>query len=186
MLFPSKEFLPMSFKYVITEPSRVKKEFSAIFLINWLFSNIMQYLNIEYWNKCRGFAFGLPHKYESICTISTTVTVHSKQLTTHMWVWECTLYRARICKRLRRPGIDSEDSIPPAYVAWRAGTKNRVVVPARQAGNRFLGSLKGIQIRAQYTRKRIGRSRRTLYSNKNAEYLFEKDLKNVSGRKLPI
>jgi hypothetical protein len=22
---------------------------------------------------------------------------------------------ARICKRLRRPGIDSEDSIPPAY-----------------------------------------------------------------------
>jgi hypothetical protein len=38
------------------------------------------------------------------------------------------------CKRLRRPEIDSEDSIPPAYVAWRAGTTNRVVVPARQAG----------------------------------------------------
>ncbi len=54
---------------------------------------------------------------------------------------------ARICKRLRRPGIDSEDSIPPAYVAWRAGTTYRVVVPARQAGNRFLGSLKGLQIR---------------------------------------
>ncbi len=57
--------------------------------------------------------------------------------------------RARICKRLWRPGIDSEDSIPPAYVAWRAGTTNRVVVPARQAGNRFLGSLTGLQIRAQ-------------------------------------
>ena len=57
--------------------------------------------------------------------------------------------RARICKRLRRPGIDSEVSIPPAYVARRAGTTNRVVVPARQAGNRFLGSLKGLQIRAQ-------------------------------------
>ncbi len=28
------------------------------------------------------------------------------------------------------------------------GTKNRVVVPARQAENRFLGSLKGLQIRA--------------------------------------
>jgi hypothetical protein len=26
--------------------------------------------------------------------------------------------------------------------------KNRVVVPARQAGNRFLGSIKGLQIRA--------------------------------------
>jgi hypothetical protein len=56
--------------------------------------------------------------------------------------------RARICKRLWRPGRDSEDLILPAYVAWRAGTINRVVVPARQAGNRFLGSLQGLQIRA--------------------------------------
>jgi hypothetical protein len=70
--------------------------------------------------------------------------------------------RARICKRLRGPGIDSEKSIPGnrfreidseksiplAFVVWRAGTTNRVVVPARQAGNRFLGSLKGLQIRA--------------------------------------
>ncbi len=31
------------------------------------------------------------------------------------------LIRARICKRLRRPGIDSEDSIPPAYVGSMAG-----------------------------------------------------------------
>jgi hypothetical protein len=56
---------------------------------------------------------------------------------------------AGICKRLRNPGIDFKESIPPAYVAWRAGTRNSVVVPARQAGNRFLGSFKGLQIRAQ-------------------------------------
>ncbi len=56
---------------------------------------------------------------------------------------------ARICKRLWSPGIDSEESIPPACVAWRAGTTNRVVVSARQDGNRFLGSLKGLRIRAQ-------------------------------------
>ncbi len=31
---------------------------------------------------------------------------------------------------------------------WRAGTTYRVVVPAHQAGNRFLGSWKGLQIRA--------------------------------------
>ncbi len=43
----------------------------------------------------------------------------------------CSTCRARFCKRLRRPGIDSEDSIPPAYVAWRAGMTNWVVVPAR-------------------------------------------------------
>jgi hypothetical protein len=58
--------------------------------------------------------------------------------------------RARICKRLWSPGIDSEESISPAYVACRAGATNRAVVPARQVWNRFLGSLKGLQIRAQY------------------------------------
>ncbi len=64
---------------------------------------------------------------------------------------ECTpIYssRARICKRLRSPGIDSEESIPLAYVAWRTGSTNRVVVPTHQAENRFLGSLNGLQIRA--------------------------------------
>jgi hypothetical protein len=39
--------------------------------------------------------------------------------------------------------------MPLTYVAWRAGKTYRVVVPIRQAGNRFLGSLKGLQIRAQ-------------------------------------
>ncbi len=31
-------------------------------------------------------------------------------------------YWARICKRFRSSGIDSKEWIPPAYVAWRAGT----------------------------------------------------------------
>jgi hypothetical protein len=53
-----------------------------------------------------------------------------------------------VFERLRRPGIDSEYSIQPAYVVRRAGTTNRIVVSASQAGNRFLGSLKGLQIRA--------------------------------------
>jgi hypothetical protein len=38
--------------------------------------------------------------------------------------------------------------MPLAYVSWRAGTTYRDVVPVRQDGNRFLGSLKGLQIRA--------------------------------------
>jgi hypothetical protein len=38
--------------------------------------------------------------------------------------------------------------MPLAYVARRAGTTYRVVVLVRQAGNRFLSSLKGLQIRA--------------------------------------
>ncbi len=63
--------------------------------------------------------------------------------------------RARICKCLWSPGIDSEESIPPAYVAWRTGTTNRVIIPARQAGNQFMGSLKGLQIRAQMNYKTL-------------------------------
>jgi hypothetical protein len=48
----------------------------------------------------------------------------------------------------------AQESIPTyfanlPYVAWRASTSKRVVVPARQTGNRFLGSLKGLHIRAQ-------------------------------------
>ncbi len=39
--------------------------------------------------------------------------------------------------------------MPTAYVAWRAYTSNGVVVLARQDGNRFLGFLKGLLIRAQ-------------------------------------
>ncbi len=70
------------------------------------------------------------------------------------WLMKCgfhvLLCRARICKRLWSPEIDSKESIQPAYVAWWAGTTNRVVVPARQAGNRFLGSFKGLKIRAQF------------------------------------
>ncbi len=42
----------------------------------------------------------------------------------------------------------AQESIPPAYVVWRASKTNRVVVLKRHAKNRFLGSLKGLQIRA--------------------------------------
>ena len=42
------------------------------------------------------------------------------------------MVRARICKRFRSPEIDYEKSIPPAFVAWQAGTTFRVVVPAWQ------------------------------------------------------
>ncbi len=59
--------------------------------------------------------------------------------------------RARNCRRLSSQGIESKESIPSSHSDWRAGTSNRVVVPVRhrQAGNRFSGSLKGIQIWAQ-------------------------------------
>ncbi len=53
----------------------------------------------------------------------------------------------------------AQESLPPAYDAvWRAGTTNRavVVVLARQAGNRFLGSSKGLQIRTQVP-QRVGK-----------------------------
>jgi hypothetical protein len=55
--------------------------------------------------------------------------------------------RARICERLRSPEIDSAGL---CSLADRYYTSNKVIVLARQAGNRFLGSLKGLKIRAQF------------------------------------
>jgi hypothetical protein len=46
--------------------------------------------------------------------------------------------------------------MPLAYVAWRAGTTYRVVVPVRQAGNRILSSLKVLQIRPLLLRQADG------------------------------
>jgi hypothetical protein len=31
-------------------------------------------------------------------------------------------------KLLRSPGIDSKESTPPAYIAWRAGTKTPALI----------------------------------------------------------
>jgi hypothetical protein len=61
----------------------------------------------------------------------------------------CTL--CTNCKLLRSPGIDSKESILPAYLAWWAGTSNMGCRTARQSGNRFLGSVKVLQIRALYS-----------------------------------
>jgi hypothetical protein len=62
----------------------------------------------------------------------------------HFYSW------AQICKHLRSPGIDSRNRFGQP-VAWRTDTSNRVVVLARQAGNRFLDSLNGLQIRSLAT-----------------------------------
>jgi hypothetical protein len=62
-------------------------------------------------------------------------------MVTEFWFFQ---YRTmfRIYNRLWSPGIDSEESISPTYVAWQAGA-------TRLFGNRFMGSLKDLQIRAQ-------------------------------------
>ncbi len=67
------------------------------------------------------------------------IRVYRLEIKSVMWVFSTQLCELSPYLK-RRPGIDSEDSIPRACVAWRAGTTNRVVVPAHQAGNRFLGS----------------------------------------------
>jgi hypothetical protein len=48
--------------------------------------------------------------------------------------------RARICKLLRSSKIDSKESIPPAYVAWRAFTTTLYLSYRRASWrNRYLG-----------------------------------------------
>ncbi len=53
--------------------------------------------------------------------------------------------------RLRNPGIDYKESIPPAYLAGRYVKQGCRTGP--QARNRFLGSLKSLQTRAQASRQ---------------------------------
>ncbi len=50
--------------------------------------------------------------------------------------------RARICKRLRSPEIDSDESIPPAYVAWRADMTNKLTYTGPPGWESIPGLLK--------------------------------------------
>ncbi len=47
---------------------------------------------------------------------------NKKERNLGQWITHQNVTRDRIFKRLRSPGIDSKELIPPAYVAWRAGT----------------------------------------------------------------
>ncbi len=79
-------------------------------------------------------------------------------------------YRVRICKRLRSPGIDSKKLIPPAYVAWLAGTiTNLFYRPDRlhKLAESIPGLLKHLQIRvlSVFTEQRVYAAKKicTLY-----------------------
>ncbi len=64
-------------------------------------------------------------KYVKYFLIEKKVSrLHDREaLHTSFEFWKSLLeVRARICRRLQSPGIDSEESSPPAYVTWRAGT----------------------------------------------------------------
>ncbi len=91
--------------------------------------------------------------------------LYAPQTTGHTVCISCVQWSAwriqspnRICKRrLRSSGIDCKESIPRAYVAWRAGSTNKVIVPVRQAAyaggidslESIAGLLKRLQIRVQ-------------------------------------
>jgi hypothetical protein len=61
------------------------------------------------------------------------VPVYREQIRLDPAVLLLVQYRAQFFKRLRSPAIDSKESIPSDYVAWGAGTTNRVIVLARPA-----------------------------------------------------
>jgi hypothetical protein len=87
-------------------------------------------------------------------SIRKTIKLHSALILRLIDVcsakWSSILpFRKRDRARLCTPEMNSMESIPPAYVAWRAGSTNKVIVPP--AGlhrlaesiplNRFPGSL---------------------------------------------
>ncbi len=66
--------------------------------------------------------------------------------------------------------------IDSAILAWRAGTTSRVVVPSRQAENRFMGSLKGLQLRALISANKLFHlmSCRRPHCYENSKHVFPK------------
>ncbi len=79
-------------------------------------------------------------------TLSLAPTLTNRNKPCGSWLQPLYDIRARIRKRFKESiPMNSKKLIPPAHVAWRAGTSNRLFIPVR---NRFLGSLKGLQIRA--------------------------------------
>ena len=64
---------------------------------------------------------------------------------------------------------------------WWPGTSNRVVVPTHQAGNRFLGSLKGLQIRALLCREKNFNSSRSPRQRVNLQF-YNVRMKLVTNR----
>jgi hypothetical protein len=63
--------------------------------------------------------------FESILTTAKSLVFNANSFSRAALFSSCCKFnntRARIFKRLRSPGIDSKESIPPAYEAWRAGT----------------------------------------------------------------
>jgi hypothetical protein len=77
---------------------------------------------------------------------SPSRSLHYTQVREAWWIGTLYLveFRARICKRLRSPGIDSKASLCSLVVPVR---QIGVVVPVRQAGNRFLDSVYKFELR---------------------------------------
>jgi len=73
-------------------------------------------------------ANGISFHSGEICSDPILLNVYGSQELIPWNEFLQTMYvaRARICKRLWRPGIDSKESMPLAYFAWRPGTTYRV------------------------------------------------------------
>ncbi len=68
-----------------------------------------------------------PHFYQSAYAYLLTLILsgggpYAKSQNRYLWLPTVRGTWAQILELLRSPRIDSKESIPPTYVAWRAGT----------------------------------------------------------------
>jgi hypothetical protein len=120
-----KKLLKMHAKKVISE--------NVMDFFGWTFLHCFQRIRHQHklsvlWHP--NCIFLLQNCFVHISTFLNQRTVslifnHLGALSTYLGIY----IRVRICKRLRSPGIHSNESNPPAYVAC---TANRVAIPARQ------------------------------------------------------
>jgi hypothetical protein len=75
------------------------------------------------------YILGLPrHHSDKIMKLQAAFFARVQLFQHHLQVSLQHVSCVQICKRLRSPGIEPKESITTAYVAWRVGTTNRVIV----------------------------------------------------------
>jgi hypothetical protein len=99
--------------------------------------------------------FGIDHYlFWAKLSVIVRLVKFSLQMFVERMCWHFRTIYGGLGSEFKEPknGFQGIYSASLQYVVWRADMSNRAVVPACQAGNRFLDSLKYLQIQTQATK----------------------------------
>jgi hypothetical protein len=119
-----------------------------------------------------------------LCRYPVWVAVLNRGLSAFKAVRRRMVTRARIFKLLRSPGIDYKESIPPAYVAWRACTKTLFLFGP--SPHRFFKNSSTVLSMMNYLGEKYYVSHRTATSELGNKMMAQKDKRRVEVLFIPF